>query len=94
MFLLQYAQFPGGGVIFSMPPVSFPALPREKTLPLRFSSHCKVSAIPMSLPLPQAVAATAKRFRVLGVDPAVAGATGYGVIELDGTPRGSCGSAR
>lgn len=37
----------------------------------------------MSLPLPQAVAATAKRFRVLGVDPAVAGATGYGVVECE-----------
>ena len=35
------------------------------------------------------IAATnGRRFRVLGVDPAVAGATGYGVVEFDGaTPR-------
>ena len=29
-----------------------------------------------------------RKFRVLGVDPAVAGATGYGIVEFDGnTPR-------
>jgi crossover junction endodeoxyribonuclease RuvC len=29
--------------------------------------------------------ATQRRFRVLGVDPAVAGATGYGIIEFEGS---------
>jgi crossover junction endodeoxyribonuclease RuvC len=33
-------------------------------------------------------AATQRRFRVLGVDPAVAGATGYGIVEFEGgSPR-------
>ena len=39
----------------------------------------------MSLPLSNAAAAGAKKFRVLGVDPAVAGATGYGVVEFVGS---------
>jgi crossover junction endodeoxyribonuclease RuvC len=33
---------------------------------------------------PQHSGATGRKLRVLGVDPAVAGATGYGVIEIDG----------
>jgi crossover junction endodeoxyribonuclease RuvC len=37
----------------------------------------------MSLPLSNTAAAGAKKFRVLGVDPAVAGATGYGVVEFE-----------
>jgi crossover junction endodeoxyribonuclease RuvC len=38
----------------------------------------------MSLPVPSAPLARASKFRVLGVDPAVAGSTGYGVIEFEG----------
>jgi crossover junction endodeoxyribonuclease RuvC len=38
----------------------------------------------MSLPVPSAPLARANKFRVLGVDPAVAGATGYGVVEFEG----------
>lgn len=34
---------------------------------------------------PVHLAAAGRKLRVLGVDPAVAGATGYGVIEFDGT---------
>lgn len=38
----------------------------------------------MSLNLPVGTAVTRTTFRVLGLDPALAGATGYGVIEMDG----------
>jgi crossover junction endodeoxyribonuclease RuvC len=38
----------------------------------------------MSLPSPHS-GANGRKLRVLGVDPAVVGATGYGVIEFDGT---------
>jgi crossover junction endodeoxyribonuclease RuvC len=38
----------------------------------------------MSLPPPHS-GTNGRKLRVLGVDPAVAGATGYGVIEFDGT---------
>jgi len=34
---------------------------------------------------PQDATAPGRKFRVLGVDPAVAGATGYGIIELEGS---------
>ncbi|MFZ0212447.1 MAG: crossover junction endodeoxyribonuclease RuvC [Candidatus Acidiferrales bacterium] len=34
--------------------------------------------------MPVNISATRKSFRVLGLDPALAGATGYGVIELEG----------
>ena len=37
------------------------------------------SRLPNSSPLPP------RRLRVLGVDPAVAGATGYGIVEFEGT---------
>ena len=37
----------------------------------------------MPLPISSAVSANGKKFRVLGVDPAVAGATGYGVVEFE-----------
>jgi crossover junction endodeoxyribonuclease RuvC len=39
----------------------------------------------MSLNVPVRSAVTRQRFRVLGVDPAVAGATGYGIVEFEGT---------
>jgi crossover junction endodeoxyribonuclease RuvC len=40
------------------------------------------------IPYPPKSIVTLRKFRVLGVDPAVAGATGYGIVEFDGnTPR-------
>jgi crossover junction endodeoxyribonuclease RuvC len=38
----------------------------------------------MSLPGATRPAANRRRFRVLGIDPAVAGATGYGIVEFEG----------
>ncbi len=38
----------------------------------------------MSLPLSHRSTANRARLRVLGVDPAVAGATGYGIVEFEG----------
>jgi crossover junction endodeoxyribonuclease RuvC len=38
----------------------------------------------MSLPAATRPAANRRRFRVLGIDPAVAGATGYGIVEFEG----------
>jgi crossover junction endodeoxyribonuclease RuvC len=38
----------------------------------------------MSLPLSHRSTASRARLRVLGVDPAVAGATGYGIVEFEG----------
>jgi crossover junction endodeoxyribonuclease RuvC len=38
----------------------------------------------MSSPVATRPAATRRRFRVLGVDPAVAGSTGYGIVEFEG----------
>ena len=41
----------------------------------------------VAIPARQQISAPPKthRFRVLGVDPAVAGATGYGVVEFEGS---------
>jgi crossover junction endodeoxyribonuclease RuvC len=39
----------------------------------------------MSLPVASRTSAVRRRFRVLGIDPAVAGATGYGIVEFEGT---------
>jgi crossover junction endodeoxyribonuclease RuvC len=40
------------------------------------------------VPYPPNSTVALRKFRVLGVDPAVAGATGYGIVEFDGsTPR-------
>ena len=44
------------------------------------TSRVAISAQPLN-----SVRARTHRFRVLGVDPAVAGATGYGVIEFEGS---------
>jgi crossover junction endodeoxyribonuclease RuvC len=38
----------------------------------------------MSLHVATRPGATRRRFRVLGIDPAVAGATGYGIVEFEG----------
>jgi crossover junction endodeoxyribonuclease RuvC len=38
----------------------------------------------MSSPVATRPAANRRRFRVLGIDPAVAGATGYGIVEFEG----------
>jgi crossover junction endodeoxyribonuclease RuvC len=38
----------------------------------------------MSLPVASRTSAVRRRFRVLGIDPAVAGATGYGIVEFEG----------
>jgi len=46
-------------------------------MPSRLSGSSKEISGPISSPI-------SKKLRVLGVDPSVAGATGYGIIELDG----------
>jgi crossover junction endodeoxyribonuclease RuvC len=38
----------------------------------------------MSFPIATRPSVTRRRFRVLGIDPAVAGATGYGIVEFEG----------
>jgi crossover junction endodeoxyribonuclease RuvC len=39
----------------------------------------------MVAPVPDRSAPASRKLRVLGVDPAVAGATGYGIVEFDGS---------
>ncbi len=51
---------------------------QEKLSRQMFSQRRTLSAVPLSTPT------TARSLCVLGVDPAVAGATGYGVVESDG----------
>jgi crossover junction endodeoxyribonuclease RuvC len=62
---------------------SVPAVRFSKTSSLGFQPARTLVRANMTLRSPYS-SANGRKLRVLGVDPAVAGATGYGVIEVDG----------